>query len=116
MSNYFQILIFISLGFAVGGVLLLLPFITTKIRFGKDKLSPYECGVEPTDDPRAQFEIQFYLIGMIFVIFDVEIALLMPWALNIQSMGMSAFIVAITFIVLLAAGLFYEWKKGVINW
>ncbi len=116
MSNYSQILVFISTGFLLGIVLLIIPFITTKIKSEKDKLDQYECGVEPLDSPRIQFEIQFYLVGMIFVIFDVEIALLIPWALNIKSLGLVIFTVAMTFLGLLIAGFIYEWKKGVINW
>ncbi|CAF4227070.1 unnamed protein product, partial [Rotaria magnacalcarata] len=95
----------------VGIILLVIPFITTKIRSEKNKLDQYECGVEPLNGPRMQFEIQFYLVGMIFVIFDIEISLLMPWALNIQSLGVAIFTFAMVFIFILAAGLTYEWKK-----
>ena len=116
MSDYSQILVFISLGFLIGLVLLIVPFFSTKTKAEKDKLDQYECGVEPINGSRVQFEIQFYLVGMVFVIFDVEMSLLIPWALNIKSLGLAVFCTAFTFIALLIAGLFYEWKKGLINW
>lgn len=115
-NPYISVGIFILIGFALSSVLLILPMFLAKIKGDKNKLSPYECGVEVIDNARGKFDINFYLVAMIFVIFDIEMCILMPWVVTIKKLGIGAFVVAMSFIAILIAGFVYEWKKGVIDW
>lgn len=82
----------------------------------KEKLLPYESGNPPTEEPRYQFSVRFYIIAMIFVVFDVEAVFLYPWAITFDKLGLFAFIEMLIFIVILVVGYFYAWEKGAFNW
>lgn len=116
LSEYIGTLLFIVIGFGVGIALMAIPIFIGKFLPNKEKLSAYECGIEPLGNARNAFEVHFYLIAMMFVIFDLEIALLLPWALNVSAVGAAGFITASAVIAILGIGIVYEWRKGVINW
>ena len=101
--------IFISLA-------LLTSYIIVKQNPNKDKSAPYECGMISFQDARKPFDIRFYLVAILFVMFDIEITLLMPWAVSIKSVGLYAYFSFMLFIFILAVGFIYEWKKGVLEW
>ena len=95
---------------------MVLPKILAKETPQKDKLSGYECGFEPFDDARGQFDIRFYLVAILFIIFDLEITFLFPWSLNINLLGLGGFFSVFLFLYILLIGFFYEWKKGALEW
>ncbi len=120
LQNYFPILIFIIVGIAIG----VLPLIMTKgltILLGNDnpdseKLSPYECGFEAFEDARMKFDVRYYLVAILFILFDLEIAFMFPWAIVFQELGWFGFWSMMVFLGILVAGFIYEWKKGALDW
>ncbi len=120
LQNYFPILIFIVVGIAIG----VLPLIMTKgltILLGNDnpdseKLSPYECGFEAFEDARMKFDVRYYLVAILFILFDLEIAFMFPWAIVFQELGWFGFWSMMVFLGILVAGFIYEWKKGALDW
>jgi NADH-quinone oxidoreductase subunit A len=120
LENYFPILLFICIGAAVG----ILPVIGTKvltILLGHDrpdaqKLSPYECGFEAFEDARMKFDVRYYLVAILFILFDLEIAFFFPWAVVLQDIGWPAFWSMMVFLGILVLGFVYEWKKGALDW
>jgi len=116
MENYLTILLFIIIGFGFSCILISIPFFIGKYRPYKAKLSPYECGVEPNSNANQSFDVQFYLVAMLFIIFDLEIVLLFPWAINLVSYSITGFISAVLFMLTLGIGLIYEYKSGALNW
>lgn len=116
LDNYFIIFIFFVTALAIAILVVLLPNILTRKRYNKDKLSPYECGFEPFDDARNPFDIRFYLVGILFLIFDIEIAFLIPWAVNLGKLGKYGFWSMMFFLFVLTVGFIYEWKKGALDW
>jgi len=113
---YLPILIFavIAFGMAIGVVALGL--ILGKRRADAEKSSPYECGFEPMGDSSAPFNVRFYIVAMLFVIFDLEIAFLFPWAVHLKQLGVLEFWSMMGFLTVLTIGLIYEWKKGALEW
>ena len=119
-SRYFQQYLFVGLLTLVAAGLAVFPLLLARFvapkKPGKSKTSAYECGVESTGDPWVQFRVQYYLYALLFVIFDVEVVFIYPWALVWKSLGLVAFVEMAIFLAILAVGLAYAWKKGVLEW
>ena len=119
-SAYFQQYLFIGLLTAVAVVLGVAPLILAKFiapkKPGKSKQAPYECGLESKGDPWVQFRVQYYVYALLFVIFDVEVVFIYPWALVWKGLGPVVFAEMVLFLAILAVGLIYAWKKGVLEW
>ena len=116
IENYLPILIFIAVGLAVGVVMLVLGRILGPHRPDSEKLSPYECGFEAFEDSRMKFDVRYYLVAILFIIFDLEIAFLFPWAVVLESIGWFGFLAMMVFLGVLVIGFIYEWKKGALEW
>ena len=116
LQNYVPVLIFLGVAAAIGVLLLILGFLFG--RGGKDdeKLSPYECGFEAFEDSRMKFDVRYYLVAILFIIFDLEIAFLFPWAVVFKEMGLLALIEMGIFLLILVVGLAYVWVKADLNW
>jgi NADH-quinone oxidoreductase subunit A len=116
LLDYLPILIF--LGIAVGMTLMILmaSFVVARQRPDTEKLSPYECGFEPFEDTRGRFDVRFYLVAILFIIFDLEVAFLFPWAVSLGNIGMFGFWSMMFFLAILTIGFVYEWKKGALEW
>lgn len=116
MDQYFHILVFLGVALGLSLVLVLIPHLLAKHKPDSEKLSPYECGFEPFDDARTKFDVQFYLVAILFIIFDLEIAFLFPWAVSLSEIGEFGFWSMFTFLSVLTVGFIYEWKKGALEW
>ena len=116
LNNYFSIIVFLflSLGLSIGFVVL--NFILSPKNPDPEKLSAYECGFEPFSDSRMEFDVRFYLVAILFVIFDLEIAFLFPWAISLGNIGLVGFISMMIFLAILTGGFIYEWRKGALDW
>ncbi len=122
LENYFPILLLIAVGLAVGaapifiGWLLSQSWLLNTHRPDDAKLSPYECGFEAFEDARMKFDVRYYLIAILFIIFDLEIAFLFPWAIVLKEIGVFGFVSMMVFLAILVVGFVYEWKKGALDW
>jgi len=116
LEQYFPILLFILVGLVLGGVLLSVGAILSPRRPNAEKLSPYECGFEAFEDARMKFDVRYYLVAILFILFDLEIAFLFPWAVVIQDIGLAGFWAMMVFLLILVVGFAYEWKKGALEW
>lgn len=116
LRNYFPILIFIAFGIFVGVVALTIGRLTGLRRPDTAKLSSYECGFPGIGDARLPFDIRYYLVAILFIIFDLETAFLFPWAVSLRRIGLSGLIAMGIFLALLLIGFIYEWKKGALQW
>ena len=116
LREYLPILIFIGIATALAIVILLASFIVARQRPDSEKVSPYECGFAPFNDARRQFDVRFYLVAILFIIFDLEVAFLFPWAISLSSIGIFGFCSMLLFLVILTVGFIYEWKKGALEW
>jgi NADH-quinone oxidoreductase subunit A len=120
LEQYFPILMFIFVGLAVGVALPLAGGVLSRLlgvhRPDPEKLSPYECGFEAFEDARMKFDVRYYLIAILFIIFDLEIAFLFPWAVVFKHLGAVGFIEMLVFLLLLLLGFVYCWKKGALEW
>ncbi|MDX9689564.1 MAG: NADH-quinone oxidoreductase subunit A [Proteobacteria bacterium] len=116
LSGYFPILIFLVVAFVVAGAAAVLSFLLARHNPYKSKNDPYECGFEPFDDARMKFDVRFYLVAILFIIFDLEIAFLFPWALVFKQIGWLGFGSMMAFLAVLTVGFIYEWKKGALEW
>ena len=116
LSNYLPIVLFIGISGVIGLALLLAPFIVAVKSPDPEKVSAYECGFEAFDDARMKFDVRFYLVAILFIIFDLEVAFLFPWAITLGSTGVFAFWSMVTFLGVLTVGFIYEWKKGALEW
>ena len=116
LSEYLAIILFLGISLGLGIVLLALPFVVAPVKPDAEKLSAYECGFNAFDDARMKFDVRFYLISILFIVFDLETALLFPWALSFKHIGDVGFWAMIIFIVELALGLVYVWRKGALEW
>jgi len=108
----FQMLV--AIGLAAGMVVL--SFVLGKHKYSKSKMSPYECGMEPIGDASERFSVKFYLVAMMFILFDVEAVFLYPWAIILKELKMFGFWEMLVYVLVVLVGLFYIWKKGVIDW
>lgn len=116
LQNYLSILIFIIISVGLAIILIILPFFAAKLKPDKEKLSTYECGFENFGSAKKKFDIRFYLVAILFIIFDLEIAFLFPWAVMLKEIGLIGFWSMIAFIITLTIGFIYEWKKGALEW
>lgn len=116
LENYFPVLLFILIGILVGIVPMLLGRALGPHKPDAQKLSPYECGFEAFGDARMKFDIRFYLVAILFILFDIEVIFLMPWAANVNALGLHGFWAVMGFLSVLAIGLAYEWKRGALEW
>ena len=116
LQEYFPILVFLGVSAGLGVVLLALGFLIGQGTKDEEKLSPYECGFEAFDDSRMKFDVRYYLVAILFIIFDLEIAFLFPWAVVLDSIGMFGFLAMMLFLGILVIGFIYEWKKGALEW
>jgi NADH-quinone oxidoreductase subunit A len=115
-ASYFPILIFLAIAIGLSIVIIVIPFILAPKKPDSEKLSPYECGFEGEGTVRNQFDVQFYLVAILFIIFDLEIAFLFPWAVSLKLIGIFGFWSMMVFLTLLTIGFIYEWKKGALDW
>lgn len=116
LENYFPILLFIIVGLAVGVAPIVLGKLVAPNRPDAEKNSPYECGFEAFEDARMKFDVRYYLVAILFILFDLEIAFLFPWAVVIQEIGMFGFVAMMVFLGVLIVGFIYEWMKGALEW
>ena len=120
LENYFPILLFILVGIAFGAVPLFLGEVLSRVlgvnRPDPEKLSPYECGFEAFEDARMKFDVRYYLIAILFILFDLEIAFLFPWAVVLREIGFFGFMSMMVFLGILVVGFIYEWMKGALEW
>jgi NADH-quinone oxidoreductase subunit A len=116
LENYLPVLVFIGVGLVVGVVMIALGFVLGTRRPDSEKLSPYECGFEAFEDSRMKFDVRFYLVAILFIIFDLEIAFLFPWAIVLDQIGIVGFVAMFIFLAILVIGFIYEWKKGALEW
>ena len=116
LGEYFPVLLFILVGLAVGVGPMVLGRLLAPNRPDPEKLSPYECGFEAFEDARMKFDVRYYLVAILFILFDLEIAFLFPWATVINDIGMPGFLSMMLFLGILVVGFVYEWKKGALEW
>jgi len=116
LENYLPVLVFIVIGGAVGCIMLAMGWMLGPSRPDDQKLSPYECGFESFEDARMKFDIRYYLVAILFIIFDLEIAFLFPWAIVLEQVGWFGFASMSIFLGILVIGFIYEWKKGALEW
>ena len=116
LAEYFPILLFILVATAVGVAPVVLGSILGPRRPDPEKLSPYECGFEAFEDARMKFDVRYYLVAILFILFDLEIAFLFPWAVVVNEIGMPGFLAMMLFLGILVVGFAYEWKKGALDW
>ncbi len=116
LENYFPVLIFLGIATVLGGLLISLGFLFGPRRPDDAKLSPYECGFEAFESARIKFDVRYYLVAILFIIFDLEIAFLFPWAVSLDATGMLGMVAMAVFLLILVVGFIYEWKKGALEW
>ena len=116
MENYFPILMFVLVGIAVGVLPVAMGFMLAPSKPDPEKLSPYECGFEAFEDARMKFDVRYYLVAILFILFDLEIAFLFPWAVSLREIGPAGFWAMMLFLFILVVGFVYEWKKGALDW
>ncbi|CAM5279203.1 NADH-quinone oxidoreductase subunit A [Rhodanobacter lindaniclasticus] len=116
LAEYWPVLLFIAVAVGLGVVLLVLGLLAGPRRPEAEKLSPYECGFEPFEDARMRFDVRYYLLAILFIIFDLEIAFLFPWAVVFKQIGLIALVEMGLFLLLLVIGFAYVWKKGALEW
>ena len=116
LENYLPILLFLIIATLVGVGPILMGFLLGPHRPNSEKNSPYECGFEAFEDARMKFDVRYYLVAILFIIFDLEIAFLFPWAVALDSIGWFGFSAMMIFLAILVIGFIYEWKKGALEW
>jgi NADH-quinone oxidoreductase subunit A len=116
LENYFPILLFVVVGLAFGVVPILAGRLLAPNRPDSEKLSPYECGFEAFEDARMKFDVRYYLVAILFILFDLEIAFLFPWAIVLEEIGLFGFMAMVVFLGILIVGFIYEWMKGALEW
>ena len=120
LENYFPILLFLVVGAAFGIAPVLMGSGISRLlgthRPNTEKNSPYECGFEAFEDARMKFDVRYYLVAILFILFDLEIAFLFPWAIVLRELGMFGFLAMLVFLAILVVGFVYEWKKGALEW
>ena len=120
LANYLPVLIFLVIATGLAGLLLLLGNglgrLFARFHGDRDKVSPYECGFEAYEDSRMKFDVRYYLVAILFIVFDLEIAFLFPWAVALSRIGVFGLIAMGVFLLILVVGFIYEWKKGALEW
>jgi len=116
LEQYFPILLFVVVGLGIGVLMLSLGAVLAPNRPDPEKNSPYECGFEAFEDARMKFDVRYYLVAILFILFDLEIAFLFPWAVVLPEIGFFGFVAMMVFLAILVVGFVYEWKKGALEW
>ncbi|MBH5330152.1 NADH-quinone oxidoreductase subunit A [Eikenella sp. S3360] len=116
LANYFPVFVFVLVGLAAGVLFLTLGTLLGPKRHYAEKDAPFECGFEAFENARMRFDVRYYLVAILFILFDLEIAFMFPWAVVFKDLGMFGFGVMSVFIVILGIGFVYEWKKGALEW
>ena len=116
LKDYFPIILFLTIALILSFGFIVVNFMFSPKKPDPEKLSAYECGFEPFNDSRMEFDVRFYLVAILFIIFDLEIAFLFPWAISLGSIGFLGFISMMIFLFILTVGFIYEWKKGALDW
>ncbi len=116
LGEYLPVLIFIVVATGLAAIMVIASLIVARQKPDSEKLSPYECGFEAFDDARRQFDVRFYLVSILFIIFDLEVAFLFPWAVSLGDIGVFGFWSMMIFLGVLTVGFIYEWKKGALEW
>ena len=116
LKDYLPIIIFLVLALGLSCAFVVVNFILSPKKPDPEKLSAYECGFEAFSDSRMEFDVRFYLVAILFIIFDLEIAFLFPWAITLGKIGIFGFISMMIFLSILTIGFIYEWKKGALDW
>jgi len=116
LKDYFPIILFLIIALILSFGFIVVNFLFSPKKPDPQKLSAYECGFEPFKDSRMEFDVRFYLVAILFIIFDLEIAFLFPWAVSLGKIGFFGFISMMIFLVILTVGFIYEWKKGALDW
>jgi NADH-quinone oxidoreductase subunit A len=116
IAQYLPILLFLAVAFVIALIAVSTSFVIAKQKPDTEKLSPYECGFPAFEDARSKFDVRFYLVSILFIIFDLEIAFLFPWAVALGDIGMFGFWSMMIFLGVLTVGFIYEWKKGALEW
>jgi NADH-quinone oxidoreductase subunit A len=116
LENYLPVLVFLAVGLIVGVVMMGIGFVLGTHKPDREKNSPYECGFEAFEDARMKFDVRYYLVAILFIIFDLEIAFLFPWAVVLDRIGLVGFLAMAVFLGILVIGFIYEWKKGALEW
>ncbi len=116
LREYLPILIFLAIAIAMSGAMVLATLIIARQRPDSEKVSPYECGFEPVEDARNKVDVRFYLVAILFIIFDLEVAFLFPWVVSLSEIGVFGFWSMFVFLVILTVGFVYEWRKGALEW
>tara|TARA_B110000971_G_scaffold178870_1_gene184923 strand:+ start:6448 stop:6852 length:405 start_codon:yes stop_codon:yes gene_type:complete len=114
--EYFPILIFLLISTVLSSIIFGLSYVVATQKPDYEKLSAYECGFDPFDDARGKFDIRFYLVSILFIIFDLEVSFLFPWALTLNKITLFGFWSMVLFLIILTIGFIYEWKKGALEW
>ena len=116
LAEYMPILIFLAIAVALALIIIVASLLVAPQRPDREKLSSYECGFEPFEDARGRFDVRFYLVAILFIIFDLEVAFLFPWAVSLRHIGHFGFWSMMVFLAVLTIGFAYEWKKGALAW
>ena len=116
LAEYFPILLFIAVAVVIGVAPMVLGKLLGPSKPDPEKLSPYECGFEAFEDARMKFDVRYYLVAILFILFDLEIAFLFPWAAVINDIGLPGFLAMMVFLAILTVGFVYEWMKGALEW
>ena len=116
LLDYIPIIIFLGIAIGMASLIMIASWIVAKHNPDEEKLSPYECGFDAFEDTRSQFDVRFYLVAILFIIFDLEVAFLFPWAVSLGSIGLLGFWSMMVFLGVLTIGFIYEWKKGALEW
>ena len=116
LKDYFPIILFLLISLFLSFGFIIVNFLFSPKNPDPEKLSAYECGFEPFEDSRMEFDVRFYLVAILFIIFDLEIAFLFPWAVALDDIGMFGFLAMMIFLLVLVAGFIYEWMKGALEW
>lgn len=116
LAEYLPILIFLGIAVGLAGIMVLASYIIARQNPDSEKVSSYECGFEAFDDARSRFDVRFYLVAILFIIFDLEVAFLFPWAVTLGDTGTFGFWSMFVFLGILTIGFVYEWKKGALEW
>ena len=116
LAEYLPSLLFLIVATGIGVTLMLVGRFLGPRRPDLEKLSPYECGFEAFEDARMKFDVRYYLVAILFILFDLEIAFLIPWAVAFSDIGMTGFLAGVVFLAILTVGFAYEWKKGALDW
>jgi NADH-quinone oxidoreductase subunit A len=116
LADYLPLVLFIALSIGISAALLVVPFVVAYQNPDPEKLSAYECGFNAFDDARMKFDVRFYLVAILFIIFDLEVAFLFPWAVAFKDVGWFGFTSMMIFLGVLTVGFIYEWRKGALEW